>query len=138
MNRISFQKVSKLRVREAKVLLNAGYYEGAYYLLGYAVECALKACIAKQFTRHDIPNKALVNEVYSHNLERLIVLAELGEELKREKGRNADFSAYWGVVKSWSEQKRYDTQISEREARDFYLACSARRNGVLKWLKNYW
>jgi hypothetical protein len=47
MNRNDFQKISRLRVKEAKALLDNGYPAGAYYLMGYAVECALKACIAK-------------------------------------------------------------------------------------------
>ncbi|MET3133109.1 hypothetical protein AAKU55_003391 [Oxalobacteraceae bacterium GrIS 1.11] len=29
--------------REAKVLLNAGNYAGSYYLMGFAIECAVKA-----------------------------------------------------------------------------------------------
>ena len=40
MNRPQFQNVTKLRVKEARVLLDAAQYAGAYYLIGYAVECA--------------------------------------------------------------------------------------------------
>jgi HEPN domain-containing protein len=40
MNRADFQKLAELRIREAKVLLDSKHYEGAYYLAGYAVECA--------------------------------------------------------------------------------------------------
>jgi len=43
MNRDDFQLLSKLRVAEAKALLDAGLYTGSRYLMGYAVECALKA-----------------------------------------------------------------------------------------------
>ncbi len=35
----------------------AGMWEGTYYLAGYAVECALKACIAKQIIAEDFPDK---------------------------------------------------------------------------------
>ncbi len=48
MNRSDFQRLTRLRLDEAKVLLANERYQGAYYLIGYAVECALKACIAKQ------------------------------------------------------------------------------------------
>jgi hypothetical protein len=41
MNRTTFQRISEIRRREALVLLTAGEYPGAYYLVGYAVECAL-------------------------------------------------------------------------------------------------
>ena len=48
MNRADFQKLAEIRLEEAATLLNAGKFDGAYYLSGYAVECGLKACIAKQ------------------------------------------------------------------------------------------
>ena len=46
-----------MRVKEAAVLLQNGCPEGAYYLAGYAVECALKACVAKQTREHDFPDR---------------------------------------------------------------------------------
>jgi HEPN domain-containing protein len=57
MNRADFQKLTQLRLAEAKVLLDSNRYEGAYYLMGYAVECALKSCIAKQTKEYDFPAK---------------------------------------------------------------------------------
>ena len=52
MNRDDLQRISKLRVEEARDLRNKDFYSGAYYLLDYAVECALKACIAKQIVKY--------------------------------------------------------------------------------------
>ena len=39
MNRSDLQKIADIRVADAKLLLDAGRFEGAYYLIGYAVEC---------------------------------------------------------------------------------------------------
>ena len=47
MNRNDFQQLADVRINEAEALLVQGKYDGAYYLAGYAVECGLKACIAK-------------------------------------------------------------------------------------------
>jgi len=47
MNRKGLQDLAIVRLKEAKALLDQGFHDGAYYLCGYAVECALKACIAK-------------------------------------------------------------------------------------------
>ena len=33
------------RALEAQVLLAAGHWSGAYYLVGHAAECGLKACV---------------------------------------------------------------------------------------------
>ena len=84
MNRIEFQTIAKLRVREAKILLENKQYDGSYYLAGYAVECALKACITKQFQRHNMPDRKLVNDFYTHQLETLLKISGLGADHARE------------------------------------------------------
>ena len=81
MNRTDFQEIAELRLRESRALLDAGFPGGAYYLAGYAVECALKACIAKRTQEHDFPDKKLVNDSHTHNLKELLRLAELKTEL---------------------------------------------------------
>jgi hypothetical protein len=45
--RRDFKSLADLRIEDARLLLRSGRQQGAYYLCGYAVECALKACIAK-------------------------------------------------------------------------------------------
>ena len=72
MNSSDLQKLASLRIKEAKTLLDNDRYEGAYYLAGYAVECALKACIAKKTKRFDFPDKELANKSYTHKLEALV------------------------------------------------------------------
>jgi len=68
MNRNDFQRLAELRLKEARVLLAAELPDGAYYLSGYAVECALKACIAKRTREHDFPEKKLVIDSHTHDL----------------------------------------------------------------------
>ncbi|WP_420238862.1 hypothetical protein ACOBR2_04500 [Telmatobacter bradus] len=81
MNRLDFQNLSNLRLREAKTLLEQGLDDGAYYLAGYAVECALKACIARQTQEHDFPDKKLVVDNHTHKLNDLLRLAQLSDIL---------------------------------------------------------
>jgi HEPN domain-containing protein len=68
MNRTDLQEIAEIRLRESKALLAAGLFDGTYYLAGYAVECALKACIAKRTQEHDFPDKKLVNDSHTHDL----------------------------------------------------------------------
>lgn len=138
MNRADLQRLAKLRIREAKVLFDNKFYEGAYYLLGYAVECAFKACIAKQIRRHDFPDRKMVNDIYTHDLTKLLNVSGLAEEHRKECKSNPDFEANWSIVKDWSEQSRYSTGVAMIQARDFQTAVLGRRNGVLKWLQKYW
>jgi hypothetical protein len=53
--------LAKLRLPEARILLDNDCYESAYHLAGYAVECALEACIAKMVQRYDFPDRKSVN-----------------------------------------------------------------------------
>ncbi len=64
-------------------MLKLGLFDGAYYLADYAVECALKACIAKGTQRGDFPDKKTVDSSYTHNLNDLIKVARL-EEARRK------------------------------------------------------
>jgi HEPN domain-containing protein len=125
------------RLREAKVLLANGEYSGAYYLAGYAVECALKACIAKQTKHHEFPDKKRAVKSWDHNLEALVGVAELQASLQAESKSNPKFSANWDVVKDWSETSRYKTW-NQQDAQDLIQAISENKHGVLPWLKHHW
>ena len=80
MDRRDLQELSKVRLKEARALMKLGLYDGAYYLAGYAVECALKACIAKDTRRHQFPDKKRVDLSHSHDLLQLIRVAGLEDE----------------------------------------------------------
>jgi HEPN domain-containing protein len=139
MNRTDFHKLAEIRIREAKVLLDHKCYEGAYYLAGYAVECALKAYIAKRTLAHDFPPKPqVVHSFYQHKIESLANLAELHNELRDRLNSGGQFERNWKHLTSWSEEKRYETHIDAKSARDLYRAINNPRNGVLVWLKKYW
>jgi HEPN domain-containing protein len=138
MNRLDFQRLSRLRQREAAALLAAGHYSGAYYLIGYAVECALKARIAKQVRRHDFPDKRLANETHTHDIEKLVRLAGLAPELQRDMTPSRALELNWAIVRDWSETACYETVLSERQTRDLFSACTARRHGILNWIRRRW
>ena len=137
MNRKDLQALSRIRAREAKALLAAGLYDGAYYLAGYAVECALKACIAKTTHRHDFPDKERVNRSYTHRLEELIRIAGLEEPHAALMQSDPAFHANWDVAKSWSEDSRY-RQIEPKNAKALVAAILEGRSGILAWLRHYW
>lgn len=138
MNRSDLQALTDIRAREAELLLTSGAFEGAYYLLGYAIECALKARIAKQIKEHDFPDRKLVVDSYTHDLSKLLALSGLKVEFDKEAGRSSVFAVNWNVVKDWSENSRYAVHIPERRVRDFFSAVLDQTDGVLRWLKTWW
>ncbi len=137
MNRADLQKLSNMRIREAGILLREGECSGAYYLAGYSVECALKACIAKSSKRFDFPDRDRVQKSYSHKLQELAVLAGLASALLLAGEAKEELAAIWDLVKAWSEQSRY-TVWSKSEAEDLLYAIIRRNGGVLPWIKRHW
>lgn len=137
MNRLDFQNLSSMRLREARALLAAGFPEGAYYLAGYAVECALKSCIAKQTREFDFPEKDSKN-YYTHSLEDLFKHAKLKTDLENETQMDALLRTNWSIVKNWSEQSRYDQGKTAQEAADLLEAIESQKGGVLTWVQLRW
>ena len=113
-------------------------YPASYYIVGYAVECGLKACIARRFHANAIPERKLVNSVYTHLLENLVGAAELTVELHLEREADADFEAYWGLVKDWRSDSRYRVRLAPQEAKDLYEAVADTGHGVFQWLRRHW
>jgi HEPN domain-containing protein len=138
MTRRDFQALSAIRLREARHLVEKRCWDGAYYLGGYAVECALKACIAKQTERHTFPaNRKRVEEVYSHDFPRLLKAAGLESILAQIETDQPELALNWQVVRNWSEQSRYERR-TQSEAEELLRAIEDRNQGVLRWLKRHW
>lgn len=132
MPRRDFQVLADLRAKEADILVKNRQELGAYYLGGYAIECALKARIAKKTKRHEFPpKKDYVDKVYTHKLEALLKLAELEKQLEEEMKHNTALAANWVVVKAWNENSRYSS--SGLSGKDL-LKAIAGTDGVLPWI----
>jgi len=127
----TLQQIAELRMDEAKAMAQAGHPSGAYYLAGYALECALKARIAGRFRENEIPDKALVNSIYTHQLTVLFRLAGLESELEDAIENDAQLGQRWAIVKSWSEQARYTIWTSD-DASSMIDAIE----GIIIWLNN--
>ena len=119
------------------MLLAADCYHGAYYLAGYALECLLKACIAKQVREFDFPDKKLANDAYTHDLANLVVTAGLKQKLSQHEQQDLKFSANWMTAKGWSEEYRYELSINQQDALNLVNAIIDNESGVLPWLKKY-
>jgi HEPN domain-containing protein len=134
--RRDFRTLAELRAEEARVLLRSRKPLGAYYLAGYAVECALKACIAKQRKRFEFPPKRRsIEKMYSHDLDTLMDVADLTEHLQAEIETNPEFAENWNMVKDWTVDSRY--QSSGLKGKELYNAVVG-PNGVLPWIRRRW
>jgi HEPN domain-containing protein len=137
VNRYDLQKLALVRLKDASALFRSGRFEGAYYLSGYVIECAFKACIAKSTRRYDFPDKAPVQAAHTHDLKQLLSRAKLDTALRVEFERNAEFRLNWLVVQHWSVDSRYQTN-GQQQAKELLEAVNDRRHGVLKWIRQHW
>ena len=128
----------KRTLRDAHILFAKKRYASAYYIAGYAVECAIKVCIAEQFKRNTIPDKKIVNATYTHDFERLLKTAGIFDDLKRDIGINNNLFANWNVVKDWGPEVRYSVSLPRLSVRDLIDAIESQQDGVLQWLKRHW
>jgi HEPN domain-containing protein len=106
--RAEFQQLAQERLEEAKALLDLGKWGGAYYLAGYAVELALKACIIKMLLSTDaFPERNFSENCYTHSIEKLVELAKIKGARDAATGADPALTTNWAVAKDWSEKKRY-------------------------------
>jgi hypothetical protein len=142
VNRAELQRLAIERIDDAKVLLAAGRWSGAYYLVGYAVECALKSCILHHLERtgmifRDRKYLQKLANSWTHELDTLLDLAGLTSTFGTALGANPALLGFWGVAKDWKETSRYESKV-EAEARNLFEAVTHDPDGVLKWLQAHW
>lgn len=137
VNRREFQALSRTRLREARALAKLGMHDGAYYLAGYCIECALKACIAKATQRYEFPDKKKADSSHSHASRDLLRVAGLEKARLEEAKRDPAFRKNWDIVEVWSEHSRYVTTHAAT-ANELIEAVGDRNHGVLRWVKLHW
>jgi hypothetical protein len=139
VNRTDLQRLVKQRIREAKALLAAKCWPGAYYLAGYAVECALKSCILARVERTGFifVDRKYAEKCWTHNLTTLAELADLQQDMDSRANADPDFYDAWLVVREWDETSRYSRK-TRPEATQLYAAITDAKHGVLTWIKHHW
>jgi hypothetical protein len=137
VNRTELQQLAAERISDAKVLLVARHWSAAYYLAGYGVECALKACIAKLMKSEEFPDKNFAEKCWTHNLPQLVVLAGLKDDFAAALKADRELADNWDIVKDWDESSRY-ARRTKADAEGLYEAITEKKHGVLPWLKRRW
>jgi hypothetical protein len=124
--RKDLQRLANLRLRESRALLKVGLFDGAYHAAGLAVECGMKAIIAKKTRKHQFPDKKLATDCWTHNPEVLAKHADILAAIKKLQDGSEIFDSNWAQVSQWQVESRYAISVTEREARDFYAAVASK------------
>jgi HEPN domain-containing protein len=137
LTKTDLEKLAQVRLEDSLFLFQAGRSSSAYYLVGYAVELALKACISKLIQPNVIPEKAFVNAIYTHSLGNLLSIAGLLPEFNADAKADVQFAANWAIVSKWTEESRYEFWDSAAAA-TLLQAVHEPNHGVFQWVKKHW
>ena len=140
--------MAEVRLADAKVLLDGGRWEFAYYAAGYAVECGLKSCVLSRMIITGIVfeekwdgRRWLPDEFRTHELEKLVELAGLKDQRNADLQASAeagnDFRKNWETVMRWTVFSRYAGK-SEDDAKQLVAAIIDESHGVMRWIRTFW
>jgi HEPN domain-containing protein len=137
MNRTDLQNLAEERLADAVALFASQRYGGAYYLIGYAVECGLKACIAKLTRAEDFYDKDLARGIFQHGLKNLAGHARLSASIEQLGKSDPAFQQNWAYACNWDEESRYETH-TQQEADQLIQAVTDPDHGVMQCIRQYW
>lgn len=142
MDRKKLQKLAKIRLKDAAALLGRRRWSGAYYLCGYAIECALKACLLRYISESgaifsDPSYLKRLADCWTHDLVKLVNLAGLDADFGTARAANPTLDNFWIVAKNWKETSRYEER-TEAEAKALYEAVNHNPDGVFRWIQSRW
>jgi hypothetical protein len=134
-----YRHLSARYLQDARALFASGRHAGAYYMAGYAVECALKACACRAlFRNYTASSQKLVTQFYKHDFRILLRCSGLEMRLAADRTANPTLRANWDVVFLWSVDVRYEAQKARADVRDMLEAMQDRPDGVLEWLARFY
>jgi hypothetical protein len=65
-------------------------------------------------------------------------IAELRDGLEAARAADKSLGLNWEIVRDWSEEDRYNLNISKEDALELYSAITMRQTGSMAWLRNHW
>jgi HEPN domain-containing protein len=122
---VELRRIARGRLRDADVLLEAGRYDGAIYLCGYAIETALKARICRTLKWPGYPDTRREFEGFqsfrTHDFAALLRLSGIENKIK------ANHFTAWNTVLKWDPNVRYSAigSTSSQEAAEMIQSTKA-------------
>lgn len=136
--------ITSKRLKTTQILLKAKDWEGAAYMMGYVLECALKAACCKSLHLNNYPdvhgNKSserITKFFYTHEFDALLVISGLNDLFSfGTKG----FSSWSGFTQEypggWTEMRyTVNTNWTETKVKLLYSYLADEKNGILSIIK---
>jgi hypothetical protein len=126
-------ELSQQWIEDARILSAARRFAGAYHSGGVALECVLKAKIAKSIQAEEFPDKRLAEKAWGHDPAALLKLGELERSMDQAP---AEVQTNWATVKDWTVDSRYNRDVNPVTVTAFLEALDDPRDGILPWLRS--
>jgi len=139
LDRKTLKSVTNKKLKAAKILYGAGDYDTAGYLLGYVVECSLKAIVCKTLNLKEYPDTGRHQDVFaSHSFDRLLTLSGYSKDLNLSK--NKDLNDKWSTLtKDWKPETRYNEGVFTKKVIEEKIeALEDSKKGFMAWVKTRW
>jgi len=65
-------------------------------------------------------------------------VARLKPQLDAASAADKAFEVNWSLVEDWAVEDRYNLSISVVDAKNLYRAISAKKSGVMAWIRRHW
>jgi hypothetical protein len=101
----------------------------AYFHVGIAAECALKAFIMWKERLNSWPDSALRPELYTHDLRKLVRIAGIPLTTTDCVGPS------WKVVLDWDRNQAYDPNPMPRRVARSMIEAAFGQEGVVTWIR---
>jgi hypothetical protein len=119
---------------DARVLVDAQRFAGAYHAGGLALECMLKAKIAKSIQAEEFPDKKLAEKAWGHEPAVLLKLGDLDRFMGQA---DLQVQTNWATAKDWTIDSRYTSKVNPVTVAAFLDALDDPKDGILPWLRSH-
>ena len=143
--------IAESRLEEARILLDNGKCEGAFYLAGYSVELMLKAQVCKHlqipslFDGRNCEVEGIADikrAVQTHQLKPLLILSGLFQKFNNDKAGNLILAETYALLDGWNETVRYrainsqSKKTVEELIQLLEIDKEGKNKGLLVWVKS--
>lgn len=130
--------ITKARLKSAQILIDAKDWAGAAYMMGYVLECALKACVCKTLRLSKYPeDKKKDSHFMTHYFDQLLILSGTSDifNLNAEKKAFQNWSNFTKEFPGDWPAMRYNAAhqqtFEEKKVKGLYVNLTNASNGIL-------
>lgn len=138
-NLVELRTITRQRLKTAKILITAGDWDGAAYMLGYVLECALKAVTCKTLHLVQYPeNKSerIDSFFMTHRFDQLLIISGMSDvfNIKGPIESYRNWSEFTQEYPGDWPGMRYDQKYNswgEAKVRRLYTNLTDKQGGIL-------